>query len=122
MFAAASLVWQRPMLGEPQALIGVLVGYALSVLACTRDRLLYVKLMCLWTLLSVVACVALLRAYALPVPRERIGSVGLLLPCILHVVAVLLNAMGVASVLSGASGSPRKRRTRPALARRDKGS
>ena len=108
LFAVRCAVLQLPTLPEPRALVGWMVAYACSVLACARDRGLYVRLMLIWTLLGVIAVLALLRAYARPAARARIGSVGLLVPCALHAVAIGLNGKGMAAVLRG-SGRDRRR-------------
>ena len=97
----------QAMIGEPQSLIGCLVCYALSVLACARDRALYIRLMCVWGILSLGAVLALLRSFSRPATRARIGPAGLLAPCALHAVAVVLNGLGVVAVLSDSpSGQP----------------
>ena len=97
----------QAMIGEPQSLIGCLVCYALSVLACARDRALYIRLMCVWGILSLGAVLALLRSFSRPATRARIGPAGLLAPCALHAVAVVLNGLGVLAVLSDSpSGQP----------------
>ena len=99
------------MIGEPQSLMGCLICYALSVLACARDRALFIRLMCIWGLLSFGAVFALLRAFSRPEPR--VGSAGLLAPCALHAVAVVLNVLSVVAVLNDSpSGGRRPPRTR----------
>lgn len=109
LLTARCALWGQPMIGEPQSLMGCLVCYALSVLACARDRALYIRLMCIWGILSFGAVLALLRAFSRPETRARIGPAELLAPCALHAVAVVLNVLGVVAVLSDSpSGQPRR--------------
>ena len=109
LLTARCALWGQPMIGEPQSLMGCLVCYALSVLACARDRALYIRLMCIWGILSFGAVLALLRAFSRPEARARIGPAELLAPCALHAVAVVLNVLGVVAVLSDSpSAQPRR--------------
>lgn len=127
LLATGSLAMGWSTLGESETLAGGAVAYALSVLACWRDKGLYIRLMCIWcarpcrssrfslpltgtnprarrSLLSAGAIVAGLRALSRPAARERIGITGLLVPCALHAAALALNVTGVVVVLNPTKG------------------
>ena len=101
LFAAHSALREQPMVGDPNALMGVVAGYALSVLAAARSRGLYIRLMVIWSLLSFGVSISLLRAFGRAETRQRVGPVHLLAPCILHITSVLLNVYGISAALSG---------------------